>query len=752
MVDNPSLQRIRSIQNFFITVEGIGNENGLYRFSYYNAPSFDTNNLYKAVLLEFPQEIGVELELFSFESKQTGQTFVLQRTPLTMSLFLAPAEPLVTAKATSGVTATSTSIITDKTGLAGSVVFWEREAILLGSEGSSGTYTGCTRGYLGTMRQRHAPPSQNADVEIFSTMHPTTLSKRIVKLYVVPSSVSSYTEDIDDSNIIWTGVLDSCFQQTGTEITLETSDILSLLKDAVLMEKPAIFSSRNNYISNQVPDNGYGDINADTNGFTVVEESSKRVADAQYQRFTNTGGSAYRLNLFSFNTIYDYPLAPVPDTQGDRTEDFIYKEVHTTATFYSNSASADTFTLPLSQNIGTLILQLLTTTPQDGNISAVNGDYDLGINNLGAAIDQDLVDTDAILAWSRRVGILPVDNLWLGLEGPEPLMDVLKKLLAPYGGILTVGRNGKFRIVNIQDAIDFNTTNTISPNEIVSEDIYFNRNLLNTLDRVIVRTTLIPSLDRQTDDTIDVYKSQRLPKGARTQLELDCGYYSSRRISRGASINFLFRFRNPPPTIIFETLPSANYYVGDLVSVTHENIPNGQGTLGLEGATCIVVGRKEIFEVEEEAGYHGIEYTLALVSGIYKSRQAYIAPSGKVASYNAGTRTITLEVPFQFMFPTNEYFDPKRDISAFSVGDLIQWTDEYGTPIETLAEIGSINVAANTITLKNNPSTNPSINDIIRVAQYGDASSSQRDKWCFLADANNELDGTNNYYSYVLGG
>lgn len=728
---------VRSYQNLAIMIEGFGTADGNYRYCLNDPPSFDSDNLYQVCLDSWPDEIGTEVDFRTGKVSQTSMNFRLRRTDRTLADFARAKQPVPLGNG-EFVSATSTTIETDITdgSLENTVVYWEREAILFGNHGGAGEYSGCQRGILQTTPITHAQGEKSNRV-IFAEMPINSIKGRKVTLIRVSTFATSY----DDEEVLFVGVLDQK-KSNGIGFELVCRDGLSLLTDFKLMEKPATFTGSR--FSNTKPDAGYGDgeLSEDTLSMIVVDQKSGYIANVKYNYTGDPPYRLYKLRMNSFQPVLNFPLA-------EASENNVYNEVLTTHISQpSNSATPDTFTLPLSQEPAILILQLLTSTANDGQPGG-NGEYDTGINNISTSIPIDLIDVEGILAWGRRQGIYKVDNLFLGLnKEKESVFDIIEKILQPFGSVLLLGKQSKLTIASLADAKPFGTDNNINEEDILSIGNYQDYQIEDTLDRVVVKYGLVPGVGESQDDTIDALKGRYLPPGARSQIEIDATAYSSRYVSRGVATNLLFRYRFPPPIVILETNPYLNIYPGDVCTVSHSQLL-GNKSIGWENETCLVIGRKEVYDNNDYGqGEHYLELTLAWVGAIYDNNfNSFIAPSARVSSYNAGTRVITINEN-RYVNDTNEYFE--KDSEAFYVLDKIQICDQYGTVQESVATISV--VGTNQLTLLLTPSYTPIAGDIVRMASYDQAQTIQKERWCFIADANDQVDGSvNNSYNYVIG-
>lgn len=720
-----------------LTVEGVGGSAGQYRLAMGKAPSWDSSGLYlPAVLLSWPDEVGASVDFLTGTSAQTSGRFTLRQTATLRGIFW-NTNPITVASATAAVGSTSTSILTDNTTLAGSVVHWDREAILLGTHAGSGTYTGCTRGLLGTQATRHGdgtPP----DLELYGS--PWSLKGRVVRLIRVPSSATGYGDEVT----LWTGVVQEVTAQGLASFTLDARDALGLLSEAKLGQGPARWTPQAQ-TSRRRPIAGYG-TTTDTARCLVVEEGSGAVAVVGYEVGSPSQGQGYALAVHStIAAVGDFPLPPREDYAGGT-----WREVISTHSAQPpTTASPGDDDLPLSQEPAKLLLQLLTTTP-NANTPGANGDYDLGIGYLAGGVPATLVDAAQILAWGRARASARVDNLWIGLEGPESLADVVAKILRPLGAALVLGSGGRLQVAQLADSLPFASTAALTAAQIISVGATQARGIPTSIDAVEVKHSLIPGQGVATDRTLDARQSRRLPPGARSTLEIDATAYSSPDLARASAIGLLFRYRLQPPVVEVECLPTVDLWPGDVAALTCANILGRAGAVGVTAEPALVLGRQAVIEGPEVsrggAGRASVRLTLAVVGLIHKNL-GRIAPSAVVTTWNAGTKTITVQAN-AYTSTTNDYL--ARDSAGFSAGDVVQITDQYGTVITATATVDS--VGTNTIVLTAAPTTAPASTNVVRVTSYASATSTQRGRWAFIADASDEVDGDpDNAYTYPVG-
>jgi len=736
MVATPANASAR-YETLALTIEGVGGSAGQYRLAMGAAPAWDSSGLYlEAVLTSWPDEVGADVNFLTGTSAQTSGRFTLRQTTTLRSIFW-DTNPITVASATAAVGATSVSILTDSTGLAGSVVHWDREAILLGTHAGGGTYTGCTRGLLGTQATRHGdgtPP----DLELYGS--PWSLKGRVVRLIRAASDAAGYGDEVT----LWTGVVQEVTAQGLASLTLDARDALTLLLEAKLGQGAARWTPQAP-TSRRRPVAGYGTTDA-TARCLVVEESGGFVASVGYRVGSPTQGPGFALNLVSsIAAVGDFPLPPVGTYSGSTWREVISTHSAQPAT----SASPGDDDLPLSQGPATLLLQLLTTTP-NADAPGANGDYDTGIGYLAGGVPATLVDAAQILAWGRARTSARVDNLWIGLEGPEPLADVVAKILRPLGAALVLGSGGRLQVAHLADAVPFGATSSLTAAQIITVGASQARGIPTSIDAVEVKHSLIPGQGLATDRTLDARQSRRLPPGARSTLEIDATAYSSQEVARASAIGLLFRYRLQPPILDLECLPTVNLWPGDVAALTSPNVLGRAGVTGVVAEPALILGRRAVVEGPEVArggaGRASVRLTVALVGLIHKNLGA-IAPAAVVTAWNAGTKTITVQAN-AYTATDNAYL--ARDSEGFQAGDVVQIADQYGTAITTAATVAS--AGTNTIVLTAAPAAAPVSGNIVRVTSYASATSTQRGRWASVADASDEVDGDpSNAYTYPVG-
>ena len=724
----------RAVWTLALRIEGVGTPDGQYRLSMAPPPSWDTDGLYHECLDSWPDEIGAEVDFLTGETRQTAGNFSVRQTSTTRAAFW-DTDPTVVARATAAVGATSTSIQTDTTTLAGTVIHWDREAILLGTHAGGGVYTGCTRGYLGTQATRHGD-GELPDLELYQL--PWSLKGRLVQVVEVLQSATGYGDEV----VIWAGVLQDVEATGLARFKISCRDLLSLLGD-VELGSPACrwIGSQSQQIRR--PWGGYGS-SSSTARCMVVEESSGFVGVAPYRVAPPGFGQGFWLQIEQIIAVGSYPTPPTDRAPAERT----FREVISTHSAQpASSATPGDDTLPLSQQPAELVLQLLTTTRNQG-IAGANGDWDTGIDFLAGGIPAIVVDEAQILAWGQRHAPFAVDNLFIGLSGPERLSGVLTKILRPLGAALVV-RSGKLAVVQLADAPSFDVTSSLTSSQIITTGASQSRGLASQIDSVSVEYGLIPGVGSSSDRSDDVRQARRLPPGGRSSLSIDATAYAQAAVSRLSAVGMLFRYRLPPPRVTLDVLSSASYWPGDVVQITSSNLLGRAGAASVS-TSALVLGRRLIFEGPAPGvggrGSSILRYTLA-VTGLIHRVQGLIGPSARVVSWNAGTKTITVAAN---VYTSASNPNLSTDAEGFFAADVVQIVDQYGTVVTAAATVASVGV--NAIVLTAAPATAPVAGDVVRAAAWSSAVAAQRARWAFVADVSDELGGSVlNAYTYPVG-
>ena len=740
----------------------------------------DPDELYEDGLLYWPSEIGSSIDFISGRSTLSTHTFSLQMTDnLRSTLFRYKHTPFLAEHVTpGGVNATATAMTLSKSGIANdTVIYLRREAIRLVS--SVGYDYVVERGVLGTQAVPHGVQPRD-NVECYTTLR--VLEARQIELFRVDMAapaIGAY-----DETLIWSGIVRRVYATGPQELTLDADSVLGLLSLSKLMRNQwegkvetwdesdqgtAIVSIKAK--SREVPSRNHI-IDAISTG--PESPALIQIKGEGAGVFAKAGRQDYR--PYWVDDVYATEIRDVARL-GLAPELIVGTEISPGTECYEILSSSrqqpagngldpsDIHNLPLASNPAVLLLQILLSrkseilndsaqpviTPQVNHPT-----YDTGLGNIAANIPASLVDVDAIEAWGTRYfGDMAkfkdsegLDCFHLGIDGKtESTLSVVERILRPYSCVLTTGRTGKLRVVTIADAISIGATNTITQADIITPPAPGqDRMLESSVETIQSKYNLWPEFGGDSLEFRDMFNRDLLPDGWGDSPELDVPIQSE-PVVRALLERIINRFHLPIPVISIETLRTADFYPGDVVSVTHEHLFGNDGTKGLTDAACLVASRTEVLGDEG----HTIRYELLYVGFIY-NRVGYIAPSAKITGYATGaggTSTLTLLVnaftdaaqgPFARDCP-----DDVDSSQPWQVGDEVQIVDQYGTVVHAGVTISF--VADDEITLDVQPVPAPTTTagqeDIVRVASYDSSVATQKATWAFVADNVNTLGAAN---------
>lgn len=706
---------------YAIRIEGIGDNtasaaNRCYRWTWARtffdvAGTSDPDDLYKPALLRWPKELEFSVDFRTGDPTMGSLTFELRRTADVLTHFWAGV-PARLAKLNGALTAAASSVVLDTAGVSGTV-YLGREAILLGSESPSKTYA-ITRAQLLTSAQQH-----DDGVQVYGSMHPTTLAGRLVELLRVSLDSSGYSTEM----VRWSGVARRCYGSGADQTILEVDSVLALIKSTDIYQNPWALTVGQSLDegADRLPASGYGaHPRTDTStsrALVMVDDSSALVLGYK------TDGDGEAVVFRNLGELVGLPL--VPTMRG-----VSFREIFSSAPAQpSNNASPTTLTLPLQGDPGKLILQLLLTTANDGVSGSNDSTYDTGINQLAGNIPASLIDKTSFERWGAEQETLT--SFYIGHDGDDALnlFDLIQEILAPRGASLMQAQGGKLEIATLNDAAVFGTSNTITQSQVVSvgDGIVQDRKLEEVLERVTFKYNDRPVIGGDIINATDVVNERLLHRGTSTRLDMFVRGLTSRPVVTILLQSFVARFHAPIIEYSLECLSTADYWPGEVVSITHDKLIAGS-VVGVTSAVCLVTSRREALD---EQG-HTIFYRLLNVGEVFGD-VGYIAPSAQVASWAAGTSKLTVKAN-TFTSSADEVLS--TDVAGFAVNDVLQLTDEYGT----VRDGGFIatTILGHVITTSGMGVT-PVDGDIVRVATYTSLVTSQKEDWAFTSQADGTL-------------
>jgi len=176
--------------------------------------------------------------------------------------------------------------------------------------------------------------------------------------------------------------------------------------------------------------------------------------------------------------------------------------------------------------------------------------------------------------------------------------------------------------------------------------------------------------------------------------------------------------------------------IGDLVKVTHSKIYKAiNGERGVTGELCLVTSR--VLSLSDNT----LTVTLLDVGALY-GLTALIGPSAVVESGASGTNIPIAEDFADGGFQSGDLTTYPKDVSSFSIGDVLQHVDANGVFIQTLTMIGFA-TSPSSIDVSSTPSPLPVAGDILRLVRYSPSgNTSAKERFAYIADSNGTLNPT----------
>ncbi len=744
---------------FLFTVEGFGDA-----FAPYEQTRFCTRvpanggAAYENCILEHPQALDLNLNFDTMQVTVSGLQFNLRCTERVLDCFQCddPPSPLQWADPALEVSESDTTFyLTNDVPIgkwAGQVIQWDREDIRIGnSTFVSGEYENCVRGMYGTTASPHNQTDVNLgivpDREMFLVDTNKIREDRIVKMYVV---------DFDDPDpmanerLVWSGVLSSNPRYQGLQLTVYSDNVLKVLGlkticndllrfradfDIIRFEDTEGYSPTN--FTSVIPRYPVSRQGSDLAGNMLISLDGKY--GCQVAWFTLTDNGVPSSIIFSLaptragievdgypGVVYFEPW-PVPAPPYE-----LSKKLKDAWEFYTTDTRIRPAEGPaLSQNRFTLCLQILLT----GGVGTAAGPYNLGVEDLGCALQVDQVDVEEFEAFAALYSDAPLDSLHLGLDGkPIQVLDFLQnEILGPVGCQLIPGPDGRLRPARLGDAPDLSNFPTITPSDMVGqpEEVtvdYGSDELPVQFDHA---PGLEPIIDRFTNGT---RLRRRLRR--RTAHTMQLPSTRDRELVADIAINWIDRRRTKMREVYWTGMPEnePKLWPGQVFKLTHPLIMKPrwepgtplQERFGVVDAVFLCLSRTERWG----EGY--TDYKALFVGAIY-DRTGYFAPSGRAASYAAGQ--LVLEPPGLDPFSNLTGFVSgelnQNDTAGFAIGDVIQvWS--VGFSKITTGTITAIDVGTRTLDVDLG-GYSVTTGDVITLADYTQNATAS-EIYAFLAD------------------
>lgn len=730
-----------------VKIEGVGDSTALDLYRYATglpAHGWDSGNLYVDALTLWPQEIATTISFRDFSSTISGMSVTLEaHEDIRRWLYDQGPEQIATFQGTTALSyelsasATDIKLDSSATGLAGTIVLLERECIKLTTHDGSGQYSACVRGVYSTRATAHSADGADRDVSVFQAIGSGILLGRRITLQSIADVAGAV---LANEVVLWSGII--------TEVSAPSPDIISISADSTLsaIRRRKICQS----LFTCPPPGRAWDVTTGrgaplaASGSMSISIDGGKGAMSGMDYVVITSGSQHGLvrvpwwAVANQNKWIDQPL-PWEDAE---------KAKAVTEFFHCNAAmTASTSALPLSGNILTLTLQILTTTDTGDNYDsggAVN--YDTGAGpNIGLFVPYFMVDVAGIEEVRDSLGILAFRNkIYLGIEGkPVSALDFLQKsLLGPLGCVLTCLSNGQITVVQLLDIDDGTATNLARSDMISPPYPAQSRQIASPIDKVEVAFDYEVGKGSRTDLFINGRRRNRHPFSDRSTLSLDLSSVSGTRQANGAggeglarfmAIRLAVRYAKSIPSTDLRTTRDKAIEIGDVVTVSHDKLYGAaDGIRGLSEATHLCVGRR----LNLETGTMALR--LLYVGAVY-FKESLIAPAAVVVSYNASNRKFTIG--------DGQFNTGQKDTVGITSGSKILITTRVHASrliADTVLVVEGIGVnliqidsASNT--LLTTQSITPVAGDLLKLAKYDNASTADAAEFVFGAGTDGTL-------------
>lgn len=723
------------------TIESVGvltdSVDRLYHFGKGPAPSWDTDGVWVNCVQGYPGEVASEVDFGEGNTSTGGRSIVVRAGASTqggqsVGELLYDQTRVQLASATAALAnASSTPITLDATDLVSNGtqnVTWGREVMRLTSHLGSGQYA-VQRGRLGTLATPHTVGLRDFTGILDADKVPILKWRRITFYRVPLSTATSYA----DLEALWTGFVVGVEAPSPEVIRIDADSLFSVLQRMKICRDLWQSGAPTGEPGSDAPVTrtyaGPGSpVRASAADFSV---DATILATSSY---TTIGPSTF-VNLGPEDTALISDETPWPNDPKKAWE-----------CFHCDGDDTDTGALPLSRNVVSLALQLITTTP-----GGQNGDYDVGVGDLGCGVDVALVDVAAFEDARARFGDrLEQERLVLAFDGkPVDVYDWLTAKLLPYG-LALVDTGTQITLAVLEDNASLVTAQLregieiLGPASIPPRDPPFQRRRTDLdLDRAECAWGFVPgqgsvvsTFSAGTRRSINLY-------GDNQSREYDLEGIGAEAVAEEIVGGLIERFHDTIPEVRLYAKRGTGLAVGDLVLVTHTKIykANG-GTRSVTDAPMLVVAQS--LQVDQN-----VEHLHLLHVGAIYGRVGLVAPSAVVESWDTGTGRLTVEPDLAGGgFQSGEAPAAVRDLSDFAVGDIVDLCDSTGAVRVAGLEIATRDVINNRVTFVTAPDTGgspvtPVAGDVLRVSDYDRSITRQKDRYAYVADSDGVLGAFN---------
>lgn len=388
-----------------------------------------------------------------------------------------------------------------------------------------------------------------------------------------------------------------------------------------------------------------------------------------------------------------------------------------------------------------LCLILSSAHPDDGlelvNFNASEGNWSGLPPGYGIGMPVARVDVGSFIAVRARTAGYQLPALVVGAEGKSFAEWAAEQILEPIGAYLAfVG--GRLTCVLPRTPTEGDTiAAALTPDNMLEVSrVRLASELMSGAIRYVFRTPGggETSLTVRSSElaALNGGRSQYTTDERATVLRID-----GAATDQGGLVNFLRSiaqrrlYRTARPLWSLEVRVGAELYGlrrGDIVTVTHPDLPNNFGTRGWSAVVCLITDASPV-TLDERIGAQRTLRLLAFVT----VRSGRVAPAARVTAVtlvSGTTYDVTVEANRYTAPDADDAGLPAADAAAFTALDALRLCGANGVP--TAATVAVISVTGNVVRLTS--SSAPTVGQILRFANYPDATTTQRGR--FVATAN----------------
>ncbi|OUU80667.1 MAG: hypothetical protein CBC38_00840 [Gammaproteobacteria bacterium TMED78] len=730
-----------------ITIEGVGDSLGLWRFCAFRPEYAATDPNYFPILMSFPNLAGervdplgggVECGELSFEMLDYDDTLT--------GLIRSDDSPATVIDQVPEMLETDTTfVVTSSAGFDVDSVLWIGNEAVKVSNIASNIIT-VDRGYLGTDPQKHNRPGFRSRVFTY----PQYLRSRRVRLYLVPSNASSSADEV----LAWTGHLDGfAISQDTNVFEFRARSQLKYLDRLIYRANSAGFrcSARRDWLDlenlsprpvdyhqgfNQFPDVNTGDhvtfarvgdeIVAGPYGATDSRRVSLDLSSASSQR------GALSTEISNLENEEHASIVYVADDTNPASS-FRFSPDLTLAGGSTPSTNRNSGTWTRSSHFVDILLNILTSS---ATVDLSGGDglelvnFESGFANwsslprgIGAGIPVALVDVQSFADCKARTPAYTFPGFVLESES-LPFMELAEKYFLRLVGAHLTTTDGKIGIILPRSPIaaanspDFNLDNILSraegerhrlPELSISQD----------MGRVAssIRYRLRGPSGREVTTTItdndysDLFGSGGFYAAEDNMITMDAPAAITdpahvHTALEESAVKKLRRFRRPQWRIdgLKTDLSLWNVSPGSVVKITHPGLLTESGSRGWSGVAAQVIERTPAIDAVDSSlsgsgESHGLHLEWTILGYGPSGKFGRVTPSAVVSS------VMSLGATYKAVVQQNRVtkYDGAdaglvaNDAGAFTVGDVLELRTPAGETVvgsgtETIESINSNDV------------------------------------------------------------